>query len=146
MRHQVRQSFDELRIGDEIKLTWSTHPLEITSLDASRHLITGKHWDGVDPPPHFTTDPRGMRTVTWSEYDGSLLTTMDYRQAADSLDLDSKTWVACEKHYGINHTGSNDPDKLRQLAFAILNGSAVAISKALADLPESAIASLRRPR
>lgn len=41
-----------------------------------------------------------------------------------------RVWSECEIYYGINIHGSADPDPLRQLAFAILQGDPIALDAA----------------
>jgi hypothetical protein len=56
-------------------------------------------------------------SVPYDDYLHSWVVTPDFATTGGG------DWHSCEKHYGISHWGSADPDPLRKLAFAILKGS-----------------------
>ncbi len=130
--HQVRQTLAELGDGSRVKIKGQKFTVHVKRVMGD--VICGETWN----PDDRERQKEGKRwvevTLPYSDYEHSLMNSPGFVDPDYLMDAED-VWAECEKHYGITHLGSADPDPIRRLAFALLKGDADAIMAVRSDMP-----------
>jgi hypothetical protein len=126
MPHLVRKKWNELKVGDHVKLKWDSR-IWVIDMKTGGAAFTVEHWDpdGIDHEIKevvFSEDYEA--SVVWTHDCSEAVKTFRWRNPPDVSDdgLYREGWSDCEKHYGISYLGSAETDPIKALALAILRG------------------------
>lgn len=138
MPHFVKLPHDEIKVGSYISFKGIKELCQDREDLMQGLCVVDNQGDGIVVEVEIFNDQTGLwegrhHYLPYTDYTHSILCSKpctDYYSSTLEPEDIVDDWSECEKFYGINHLGNDDPDPVRELAFKILKGDNIALDMA----------------